>query len=121
MHEHIYTEFIEELYRNPKNKLVLTDANSQTLESSQACGDDINVQISFNEAGKIESIAWTGTGCVISQAAASVVSEISKGKTKEEILNMDTNSICELLNTDISPARINCALLGLRAIQQLCQ
>ena len=121
MTEELYKEHILELNRHPLNKKLLTDFDVETREFNPVCGDDITVRIKFDTEGKVADVGYQGVGCVISQAAASVVTEEVKGKTKAEIIEMNRQTVNALLGMEIIPTRVPCALLALKAIQQLCR
>ena len=116
--QEIYKEFILDLYRNPLNKKTLADFDVHHREYNPHCGDDIEVFIKFDEAGRVADIGHQGAGCAISQAAVSLITEHVKGKTKEEILVISDVQMIELLGIPISPMRLKCATLGLQAIRK---
>jgi nitrogen fixation NifU-like protein len=67
---------------------------------------------------RIEDVKFRGDGCAISQAAASMLTEFSKGKTLSEMTELRREDIIALIGTDPGAARIECALLGLRVLKQ---
>jgi nitrogen fixation NifU-like protein len=69
------------------------------------------------EDGKIEQVAFSGHGCAISQASASMASDEVKGMTPEELLKLDKSFVLELLGIDISATRMKCALLSLKVLK----
>ena len=69
------------------------------------------------EKDKIKDVKFAGKGCAISQAAASLLTDEIKGKTIDEIKKLDKKYVLELLGVDISPARMKCALLGIKALK----
>ncbi len=121
MIEDLYKETILELNRHPLNKNLLDDFGIETREFNPVCGDDITVRIKFDKVGNVIGIGHQGVGCAISTAAASVVTEAVKGRSKNEIMNMDIQTIYRLLGTEIIATRHQCALLALKAIQTLCR
>lgn len=98
-----------------RGSLEIHDFSSDT--SNPSCGDTITFQ------GKIQSntlidIKFTGTGCVISQATASMLSSLCKDKPIEEIRHFDAHVVKSLLGINLGPTRLRCALLSLEALQQ---
>ncbi len=112
----LYKENILELYRNPLNKRALADFDMERRELNTVCGDEITVRVKL-AGDRVVDVGHQGDGCAISQAAASVVTEEIKGKTVEEISHLGKDDVFALLGTEIIPTRIQCALLGLKAIQ----
>ncbi len=118
MEEEIYKELILELYRNPLNKKALLEYDAVQKEFNPSCGDEIEIFVKFDKAGKVLDIGHQGQGCAISQAAVSLLSEEVKGKTKEEIQDMTEKDILEMLQIPISHTRIKCATLGLKTLKK---
>ena len=113
----IYKETILDHYRHPRNHGELPDANAQARESNLLCGDVIEMQLKLR-GNKIDDIRFRGQGCAISQASASMLTEISKGRTIPEVKRLGEKDIIALLGSDPGPARIECALLGLRVLKK---
>ncbi len=117
MDDILYKEYILDIYRHPLNKKVLADFDAEAREFNPLCGDDITVQIKFDREGRAADIGYQIMGCAISQAAASLITEEVKGKDKAVIAHMGLKNITDLLGMEIIPIRVQCALLGLKAIQ----
>lgn len=116
MSSDIYRELILEYYRNPVNKGELSDANVKAKDSNPLCGDVIEMQVRMN-GDKIEDIRFRGQGCAISQAAASMLTEVVKGKPVETVKSLGKKDIIELIGIDPGPTRIKCAMLGLKVLK----
>lgn len=116
MDEQLYKDIILDIYRNPMHKGSLEIFDAEEKGYNPLCGDDMHVQIAFDGEG-IKDIAWFGSGCAISQAAASVVTDDIVGKTKQEVLMMNEKNVHELLGFDVSYTRAKCAMLALATIQ----
>ncbi|MGD0145726.1 MAG: Fe-S cluster assembly sulfur transfer protein SufU [Nitrososphaerales archaeon] len=114
----IYKELILDYYRNPRNFGKLDQFDISAHDTNPLCGDEIDIQIKVGDGNKIEQIKFFGKGCAISQASASMLTELAKGKdltwtkqlAKEDILKM-------LGNPDLGPSRIKCALLGMKVLK----
>jgi len=115
----LYQQLILEAAENPQNVGQLTNANFLGAESNASCGDDIQVWLTVDEStGVISDVAWQGQGCIISQAAMSELSERIKGQTKQQIVEHTQQDMLKLLGLEqISTGRINCLMLGLKAIK----
>ncbi len=115
-----YDQYQEELmdhYRYPQNTSKITSPNFSAGEHNPSCGDKIYIE-GVIEKDKLLLVSFHGKGCVISQATASITTEYCKGKTIDEILNFDKNTIIELVKVPLGPTRLKCALLSLYVLQQ---
>jgi nitrogen fixation NifU-like protein len=113
----IYREIILDHYRNPRNKGKLVDADVSIHDSNPLCGDEIDIHLKVEE-GKIKNIKFEGRGCAISQASASMLTEMVIEKPLSAVKEIAKNDILEnigLLN--LGPARIKCALLSLKVLK----
>lgn len=114
----LYAENILEHSRNPHHAGQLKNPMVRVQEFNPLCGDTITLTINFDRAGKIKDVAFEGTGCAISQAAMSLLSDEISGKKKTALRKMQPEYIVKLLGVQISPARMKCALLGFTALQK---
>lgn len=114
--EGIYRENIIDHYKNPNNKGQIKDAQIKFTEHNPLCGDVISINIKINK-NKIEDVKFNGSGCAISQASASMLTDKLKGKSIEEIKKITREDIVEMLGIKIGPVRIKCAVLGLIAVK----
>jgi len=80
------------------------------------CGDEITLELKI-EDGKVADIAYTGHGCAVSRAAASMMSEEIIGQSLEELRLWDKEDILDLLGIEVGPVRLKCALLPLKALK----
>ena len=103
-------------YKNPRNKGVISEADASHHELNRSCGDDITVTIKL-DGDVISSIKFIGSGCAISQAGISILSEKLLGINKQEILKYDFEYLKKIFGVPISERRAKCALIGLLAIQ----
>jgi nitrogen fixation NifU-like protein len=86
------------------------------FDTNPLCGDELKVQISV-EDGKVADVAFSGHGCAISQAAASMTSDELIGMDVSKLLELDREFVLDLLGIDISATRLKCALLSLKVIK----
>ena len=112
----LYRDYILEHYRRPHNFGVLDDANASHEGSNPLCGDRITLQLRLS-GGQIAGVGFTGRGCAISQASASLLTDEIKGKSVGDAAKMTSADVLDLLGIDISPARRKCALLSLETMQ----
>src|SRR5208337_627267 len=110
MSSDIYKDIILDYYRNPRNFGDLPEPDVRAKDSNPLCGDIIEMQLKIKD-GKIDDLRFKGKGCAISQASASMLTELAKGKTLEEIKSLGKQDILSMLGIDPGPTRIKCALL----------
>ena len=116
MSSDIYKDIILDYYRHPRNFGDLPDPDVRTKDSNPLCGDVIEMQLRIRD-GKIDDLRFKGRGCAISQASASMLTELAKGKTLDEMKALGKGDILNMLGIDPGPTRIKCALLGLKVIK----
>lgn len=109
-----YQDIILDHYRDPQNFGELSDATHSVELRNLSCGDYVKLTFKASN-GSVEDVAFSGKGCAISTAAASMLTEEMKGKRLEEIQKMTKENILEMLGVEISAARLKCALMPLEA------
>src|SRR3989338_4131760 len=126
----LYRDVILDHYKNPRNFGHLMKPDVVTEEGNVTCGDKVVIEIKVKSpaspAGRqklkvksvIGEIAFSGEGCAISQASASMLTEKVKGMTKAQILKLRTSDIIKMLGTALTPSRTKCALLSLEVLQK---
>ncbi|HUG30749.1 MAG TPA: SUF system NifU family Fe-S cluster assembly protein [Candidatus Limnocylindria bacterium] len=112
----LYRDYILEHYRRPHNFGVLDGATLSQEGANPLCGDRITMQLRVR-GGVIDGVGFTGRGCAISQASASLLTDEVKGKEVEKAASMTSANVLDLLGIEISPARMKCALLSLETLQ----
>lgn len=112
----MYADIILDYYRNPRNYGHITDAEIKAKDFNPLCGDEIEINIKVN-GNAIKDIKFCGKGCAISQAAASMLTEIVIGKRLDEVAKISKQDILDLLSIPISAVRIKCALLSLKVLK----
>ncbi len=112
-----YRENILDHYRNPRNKGRLDNPTHVHEEHNPLCGDVIRIDLHVNDEDVIEEVRFEGEGCAISQASASMLTEMIQGKTLEEAKQVSKDDILEALGIDIGPVRLKCALLSLKVLK----
>lgn len=113
----LYREFILEHYRNPQNYGTLEHPSFEAEGQNPLCGDQLQVQVEVDDDKRITAVRFTGEGCAISQASMSLLSEEIIGKSLDDIVEMNKDSVLELVGIDLTPARLKCALLGLVVVK----
>jgi nitrogen fixation NifU-like protein len=113
----IYREIILDHYRNPRNKGKLSNADVSIHDSNPLCGDEIDIHLKV-EKDKIKEIKFEGRGCAISQASASMLTEMVMDKPLTVVKDLTTKDVLENIGLmNLGPARIKCALLSLKVLK----
>ena len=130
----LYQEMILDHYRRPRNKGLLENADASVEMKNPLCGDEIGLQVAF-EGNSVCDLKFSGRGCSISQASASMMTQLVKGKSTEEIDairnrfrdlmlgkasgddDSQLGSLRALSGVARFPARVKCALLAWNALE----
>ena len=137
--DELYEEIILDHYRNPRNNQELDNPDVEIAADNPFCGDEVKIQINFQN-GRVDEIGVTGRGCAISQASASLMSELAEGQTRGELARVtglvrrmmrdeslteeeldDLGDIEALRGVRKYPVRIKCALLSWAALQDVLE
>ena len=113
----IYREQIIDLYEHPLNYGEIENADFSYEEDNPLCGDVIRIEVKLDENGRVADVSWSGDGCAISQASASLLTEEIKGMTMDEVKTFDKDTLLELIGVPLSMARMKCALLSLKVLK----
>ncbi|TSC72694.1 MAG: nitrogen fixation protein NifU [Parcubacteria group bacterium Gr01-1014_38] len=107
--------------KHPRNRGALETADMVSEEANPLCGDVVTVYAALDSGAdhrsRITRLSFTGHGCLISQAAASMLTEYVVGKSVEEFLRMGRGDMERLLGGVLSPSRVKCAMLPLLAVR----
>jgi nitrogen fixation protein NifU and related proteins len=113
----IYRETILDHYRNPRNKGRLSNPDLSIHDSNPLCGDEIDIHLKV-EDDMIKDIKFEGRGCAISQASASILTEMVINKSLNVVKDLSKEDIFENIGlTKLGPARVKCALLSLKVLK----
>jgi nitrogen fixation protein NifU and related proteins len=133
--EELYQEVILDHSRRPRNFGELPNAAVRVHGDNPACGDEIHLAVKFDSDGGLEDVKFTGRGCAISQASASLMTMKLKGKSRAEVMEM-LRAFRDLVTGEKSdapkalgdlrvmsgvrkfPLRVKCAMLAWRAVEQ---
>ena len=117
MSDDIYREIILDHYRNPRNKGKIDNPDVVIHDSNPLCGDQIDIYLKVVE-GQIKDIKFDGKGCAISQASASMLTEMVMDKPLTTAKDISKDQVLENIGlTNLGPARIKCALLSLKVLK----
>jgi len=111
-------EFLLDHYQNPRNNGPLDPVDVTMPGGNPGCGDIVTIYLKVNDAGdQIERVTFEGTGCTISQAAASILTEMVEGRPLAEIDDMDFNDMIDQLGREVVSTRPRCATLALGTLK----
>ncbi len=113
----IYSEIILDYYRYPRNKGSLSSPQIKAKDSNPLCGDVVEIQMELDGDNQVKNIKFNGQGCAISQASASMLTELVKGKSLDEVRKLSKEDILSLLGGQLTAVRMKCALLSLKVLK----
>lgn len=127
----LYREVILDHFKNPRNFGKLKNPTASFSLYNSACGDKITIELKIKsrlsgipqKTGNydlriIEDIRFSGEGCAISMASASMLTEKVLGKNIEEVQKLKTKDILKMLGIILTPTRLKCALLPLEVLHK---
>ena len=108
----LYRDEILEHYRRPHNFGTLPEPDAAYEGTNPLCGDRITMMLAIDD-DRVSDVAFTGRGCAISQASASLLTDQIRGRSLASLAHLEGRDVLDLLGIEISPARLKCALLSL--------
>jgi nitrogen fixation NifU-like protein len=114
--ERLYSAVILDHVRNPRNWGNLDPADFSYEDGSAVCGDEIRIDVRVND-DRIAEIAFTGRGCAVSQAAASILTAMAEGMSLDRARALTETDLLAEIGSPIGCARLRCALLSLSVLQ----
>jgi nitrogen fixation NifU-like protein len=116
--ESLYREVILDHYKNPRGHGVIEDADAEAEGQNPLCGDEVSIYVAFADDGEtIDDVKFSGRGCAISQAATSMLMEMTKGRTAQQIAELDKDELLAEIGVPLTPVRLKCAMLGLTTLK----
>ncbi len=116
MADSLYREVILDHYHNPRNKGTLDPADYSYEDTNPLCGDE--VRIDLRVAGdRVTDVKFSGRGCAVSLASTSILTEMVEGRSLDEVKALTKDDLLDELGIPVSPARLKCALLGLKVLK----
>ena len=114
----LYREIILDHYKNPHGHGVIEDADAEAEGQNPLCGDEVSIYVAFGEDGEtIEDVKFSGRGCAISQAATSMLMDMTKGRSAHDVAALDKDELLAELGVPLTPVRLKCAMLGLTTLK----
>ena len=113
----MYRELILDHYKNPRHHGELDPADISYQDDNPLCGDVIRIDLRVDSENRILESAFSGQGCAISQASASMLMEEIQGKSLEDIKVYSREDILDMLGIELGPVRLKCAMLALKVLK----
>jgi nitrogen fixation NifU-like protein len=116
--DQMYREVILDHYKNPRGHGLIEHADAEAEGQNPLCGDEVSIYVAFGEDGDtIDEVRFSGRGCAISQAATSMLTEMVKGRSAQEVATLPRDELLDEIGIPLTPVRIKCALLGLSTLK----
>jgi nitrogen fixation NifU-like protein len=115
--EDLYRENILDHYQNPRNYGTLEHPDISYEDDNPLCGDVIKIELALDDEDRIVQVGFTGEGCAISQASASMLTEEILGRTLDDVKQISKEDVLDMLGIQLGPVRIKCALLSLKVLK----
>jgi nitrogen fixation NifU-like protein len=118
MFDDMYREVILDHYKNPRGHGVIEGADAEAEGQNPLCGDEVSIYVAFGDDGEtIDDVKFSGRGCAISQAATSMLMEMTKGRKATEVAALDKDALLDEIGIPLTPVRLKCAMLGLTTLK----
>jgi len=115
--EELYQEHILDHHEDPFHRGTLPEATHAHEDKNPLCGDVVRIELKLDEDGKICDLYFSGEGCVISQASASMLLEEMLGKTVDDLKEFSATDMLQLYGPRLTPNRQKCCLLSWKVFQ----
>jgi nitrogen fixation NifU-like protein len=112
----MYQENILDHYESPRNFGQLKNYDIKAHDSNPLCGDAFDMELRFKK-GKVDAVKFSGHGCAISTASASMLTDKIKGMSIEDVKKLEKKDVLNMLGIVLSHVRIKCAMLPLKIVK----
>jgi nitrogen fixation NifU-like protein len=116
MVDNLYNQTVLDHYKNPRNMGVLEMSDFSYEDAGSVCGDEVRIDVRVAE-GRIDAIAFSGRGCAISQASASILTAFVAGTPLDSVRELTSGELLEATGIPAGSARVECALLSLHVLR----
>ena len=113
----LYQEQILDHYKHPRNKGPLPGATLNARASNPLCGDEVILHVNLDGSQRVAEVRFEGQGCAISQASASMLTELVKGKTVDDVRKISKEDVLSLIGGQLTAVRLKCALLSMKVLK----
>jgi nitrogen fixation NifU-like protein len=112
----LYREVILDHYKNPRGHGIIDAPDVEAEGQNPLCGDEVSIAVAF-DGDTIEDVRFQGRGCAISQAATSMLMDMVRGRTAQEVAALSREDLLDEVGIPLTPVRLKCALLGLGVLK----
>ena len=112
----IYKGKVLDHARNPRNRGVLEQADYSYEDAGSVCGDEVRIDVRV-KGNRVAEVAFSGRGCAVSQASASVLTELIATMTLDDVGALTEDDLLAAIGVHLTPARLECALLSLSVLR----
>lgn len=112
----LYRDNILDHAKHPRCQGTIENPDATYEDANPLCGDRLRMDFRIRD-GRLEQVRFSGTGCSISQASASMLCEAVEGRSLEEIKRLGRDDVLEMLGLDLGPVRLKCAMLALKTLK----
>jgi nitrogen fixation NifU-like protein len=112
-----YRDLILDHYKNPRYPGTLDPHTFSYEDENPLCGDKIRIDVLLDDTQHVKDVAFTGRGCAISQASASMLTESIIGKSLADVKQISREDLLEMLGIQLTPVRLKCAMLSLKVLK----
>jgi nitrogen fixation protein NifU and related proteins len=116
MVDKLYNGIVLDHYNNPRNRGALDAADFSHEDAGSVCGDEVRIDVCVAE-GRVSAIAYSGRGCAVSQASASILTSFVAGMSLDEVAKLTNAELLEATGIPAGSARVECALLSLHVLR----
>lgn len=114
----MYRDHLLDHYENPRKQGSLNAPTGTHEDCNPLCGDCLRIDVQVSQDGHtLTDAVFSGQGCIVSQAAASMLLEDVVGKDVETVRNLPPEYLLALVGAPLTPARVKCALLSLKVLK----
>ena len=114
----MYRDIILDHFKHPHNFGEIAHATNSARMHNTTCGDNIRMDLVVSDDNIIKQVKFSGVGCAISVASASMLTDHVLGMTVEDVRNLTSSDLYTLVMTPLTPPRVKCALLPLEVLQK---
>ena len=114
--DELFRDNILDHYKHPRNHGTIEHPDITYEDANPLCGDKLRMDFKIKD-GKIDTVRFSGVGCSISQASASMLCERIEGQPLEEVKKLTREDVLEMLGIPLGPVRLKCALLALKTLK----
>lgn len=119
MSDELYDDYILDHFESPYHKGHAAQPTIAHEDENPLCGDHVHMEVVVDENNRVKEAWFDGHGCAISQASASILTEMVEGKTLDELREFTAPDMLELLKVRLTASRQKCGLLSFKVLKTM--